>query len=95
MFLFPCLLKPAIMQSDTRRPKKLASFSERIATYLTIRDGLQVPSEEDMVSEGKHSPFDPLAGFQNQLPHNDVDTRLSFIRHQYHKSPTDSTLEAA
>lgn len=78
------------MESDTRRPKNKTSFSERIAAFLTNREPSHFPLQNDVVMEETRSP--PLA-FQNQLPLDESDIRRSFIRWQYHKPGTGSSLE--
>ncbi|KIW80299.1 hypothetical protein Z517_06914 [Fonsecaea pedrosoi CBS 271.37] len=68
------------MESDNRRPKNLVSFSERVATFLTNRHSLHIPSQEEITGERTRSQS---LDFQNEIPLEQNDIRQSFIRRQY------------
>jgi len=78
------------MESDTRRPKNMVSFSERVAAFLTNRQSWSLPSQEEIFVEKNGNSS---LGFRNELPLEQNDIRNSFIRHQYNTSEEESRLD--
>ncbi|KIX98318.1 uncharacterized protein Z520_05619 [Fonsecaea multimorphosa CBS 102226] len=78
------------MESDTRRPKNLVSFSERVAAFLTNRQSWTLPSQEEILVEKNGTPS---VGFRNELPLEQNDIRNSFIRRQYDTPEEESRLD--
>ncbi|KIW99082.1 uncharacterized protein Z519_00745 [Cladophialophora bantiana CBS 173.52] len=78
------------MESENQRPKKLVSFSERVAAFRTKRNSLRFPSQEDIAMEQRRIPS---LSFRNEPPLQQDDFRRSFIRWQYEMPEEESSLD--
>ncbi|KAJ9605281.1 hypothetical protein H2200_009938 [Cladophialophora chaetospira] len=79
------------MESDSLRPKRLISFSQRVAAFPASRNDLDHPSNEDLTVE---ETYNAPTNFRNEIPSEDIDIRRSLIRWQHHTQSSDSSLRS-